>query len=178
MGPQLIYSRVVCIDLSIYGETGTGKELFARYIEIWGRGTLKIQKLMRDAGLPRPEFNVTDHEFTIRFFPAGKKGIWSAQSKLIGAPETEGKGVQDGVQEELSETARKILSLCSGESSAADMLKSLGYKSRNRNFREALAALMKTGRIKMPLPERPQSKKQKYRLTEYGCRMKEKFGEE
>lgn len=40
-------------------------------IETWGRGTLKIQKLMRDAGLPQPDFDITDQSFTIRFFPVG-----------------------------------------------------------------------------------------------------------
>ncbi|WP_246293874.1 DUF6079 family protein [Desulfobacter latus] len=57
--------------------------------------------------------------------------------------------------------------------SGPELLGILGYKSRTRNFRIAMADLMERDLIEMTLPETPKSKNQKYRLTQSGLHLVE-----
>ncbi|WP_462269875.1 Fic family protein [Desulfobacter sp.] len=77
------------------------------------------------------------------------------------------------VHDDLSETAQKILNVCKKALSGPELLGILGYKSRTRNFRIAMADLMERDLIEMTLPETPKSKNQKYRLTQSGLHLVE-----
>ena len=71
--------------------------------------------------------------------------------------------------EPMSDIERRILGDCSVESkSTHDLLKLLGYKTRTGNFKRALSRLLTRRFLEMSIPDRPRSKKQKYRLTNKG----------
>jgi len=75
-------------------------------------------------------------------------------------------GAHDMKHEPMNNFERKILEFCSEEpKSAADLLESLGYKSRTGNFKRAISHLLNVGLLEMTIPSKPTSKKQKYRLT-------------
>lgn len=76
--------------------------------------------------------------------------------------------VYEGVHDDLSEIARKILQACEKIVSVPEILENLGYKSRSRNFRTAVADLLEKEFIEITLPDTPRSKNQKYRLTQTG----------
>ncbi|WP_372807959.1 Fic family protein [Pontiella sp.] len=48
------------------------------------------------------------------------------------------------------------------------LLSFLGYSSRTRNYESAIRHLIEMNLIEMTIPDKPRSKKQKYRLTEKG----------
>jgi DNA-binding transcriptional regulator PaaX len=50
----------------------------------------------------------------------------------------------------------------------AEIAAELGYSTRTRNVRTALARLMGAGLLELTIPERPNSRNQKMRITEKG----------
>ena len=49
-----------------------------------------------------------------------------------------------------------------------ELLQSLGYSGRSRNFRNALLRMQTAGLIELTVPDKPNSKNQKRRLTAKG----------
>jgi ATP-dependent DNA helicase RecG len=69
---------------------------------------------------------------------------------------------------EVTGEVRKLLAVCSGAMSRAQLQKKLDLKAEE-NFRALyLTPALETGLIEMTIPDKPRSSKQKYRLTEKG----------
>lgn len=67
---------------------------------------------------------------------------------------------------------RKVVEMCSvSPKSTRELLESLGYEKRTGNFRKSVSRLLDMGYIEMTIPDKPQSKKQKYRVTEKGAKI-------
>jgi hypothetical protein len=82
------------------------------------------------------------------------------------------EGVHEGVHDDqvgLSEIEERILRACATDSQAASApLKVLGYPSRTRNFRNAIAGLLERQLLGMTEPGKSRSKNQMYFLTRKG----------
>ncbi len=75
---------------------------------------------------------------------------------------------QDGVQD-VAEVEKRILKQLEGSAKTTHgILESLGYSARNRHFRAALQRLQQLGLIELTIPDKPNSKNQKRRLTDKG----------
>ena len=73
---------------------------------------------------------------------------------------------------ELSETEEKILRELEREARGRkDLLVLLGYSQRTGNYKAAIGRLSSLNLIEMTIPDKPNSRLQKYRLTEKGRRM-------
>lgn len=75
-----------------------------------------------------------------------------------------GLDAQDNVQDNMQETLSnpdKILILCEKPKSIIELANLLGYKDR-RSVRKLLNPLLEIGRIAMTIPDKPNSKNQKY----------------
>ena len=69
----------------------------------------------------------------------------------------------------LFETDRAILAaLRTGERGRKDLLRALGHTQRSGNFKLSIEKLMKHVFIERTLPDKPNSRLQKYRLTAKG----------
>lgn len=78
-------------------------------------------------------------------------------------------GAHDEAHEPMSEIEQKILLAClNAPQNTQELLALLGYESRTGNFKKALSRLMDLACLEMTIPDKPRSKKQKYRLTEKG----------
>jgi len=81
-------------------------------------------------------------------------------------------GVPVEVPVDWSETERKIVGLLTEEPlGRKGLLAGLGYARKTGNFVKALEKLLTQGVVEMTLPEKPNSRFQKYRLTEKGKRV-------
>lgn len=69
----------------------------------------------------------------------------------------------------LTSHIRRLLDAISGEMSGQELLEALGFRDR-KSFRERyIAPALRAGFIEMTVPDKPNSRLQKYRLTEKGC---------
>lgn len=73
------------------------------------------------------------------------------------------------VSEQVSEQVAKILRACSkGSKTKAQLLESAGLANAYLNYKRHILPLLQSGVIEMTLPDKPQSRLQKYRLTSQG----------
>jgi len=74
----------------------------------------------------------------------------------------------DAVTGQVTGQVQRLLAVCNGEFSRAELQEKLGLRHRD-NFIEAyLQPALNAGLLEMTIPDKPRSSKQKYRLTEKG----------
>jgi len=102
----------------------------AGLIERWGRGTLKIVDLCREAGQPEPEFEVQAGHVVVRFRPGEY------------VPPTQ-------VQHSLTDRQQEILAILSGGAKwrFRDILARLSSPPAERTLRDALQLLRRLGLV-------------------------------
>ena len=149
----------------------------AGYIERMGTGTGDIIRLCAEAGLKPPVF-VQEEIFKII--------IWRKES----AKQVLKKGIDDITPHDtphdtdhdtdhdkagISELVNRLIINLSGEMSRSELQEILEIKHQP-HFRESyLKPALEMGIIEMTIPEKSKSKKQKYRLTQRGLKIKEKL---
>jgi predicted HTH transcriptional regulator len=109
---------------------------------------------MKNNKSPVPEINI-DEERTFFWIELKINNLFLEQDE-----------VQDEVQDEssLSDTEKKILKFISDkEVSKNEIVMYLGYKKLTGNVRNAIKKLIDKSFIEYTIPEKPTSKKQKYR---------------
>ncbi len=77
-------------------------------------------------------------------------------------------GIESGAQVE-AQVERRIMQACAERPlSSAEIAEALGHKSLSGNVRKALSGLREAGLLEYTIPDKPNSRLQKYRLTEKG----------
>ena len=127
----------------------------AGMIEAWGRGTVKIVDECKKAGLPEPEFKEEFGGLSVHFRKADK-----AQEAQVEAQEA---------QVDLLKWQREVLISCFyDEKTGKEIMEVAGYGSRTGNFKKGLQRLLDYHLLELTIPDKPQSRLQKYRLTDKG----------
>lgn len=122
-------------------------------------GIPKIRAAMERNGSPPPRFSTDEG----RTYFAVELPV---HSQLPGVVQD---GVQEGVQDELAETEMRILQALSNQpKKTAEIASELGYSTRTRNVRSAMGRLIDAGLMELTIPDKPQSKNQKMRITTKG----------
>lgn len=125
-----------------------------KYIERMGTGTGDMIRRCRDAGLPEPEFSLPDgFVTTIR------------RKSRISTGQVTGEA---GTKSALSRHQVKILQTCRNNSSLVELMGITGRTDRTKFRHQVLRPLLEAGLVEMTVPDKPQSSKQKYRLTDKG----------
>ncbi|MCF7849559.1 MAG: Fic family protein [Kiritimatiellales bacterium] len=74
---------------------------------------------------------------------------------------------------EVATEVKRLLAFCQGEQSKVELRQLLGLKN-DEHFRKAyIKPALEFGVLEMTIPNKPNSRLQKYRLTPLGCRIKE-----
>lgn len=130
-------------------------------IEKWGRGTNRVIAMCRAAGIRPPEFA-----------EVGPPAVVTLKVPVAGSGTTS-RPVEAPVS--LHATDRTILDvLGTGECGKSDLLKHLGHAQRSGNFKKAIEKLLTAQMIERTIPDKPNSRLQKYRLTAKGKAILEK----
>lgn len=150
-------------------------------IEAWGRGTLKIARLMRDTGLEPPITTVRTGAVVVTFDVA-------AARKARGWPEMDGTAeegtksapsqYQVGTKSALSWDQVQVLELASIPKALAELMIPSGRTDRTKFRNQVLRPLLDTGLLEMTIPDKPRSSKQQYRTTSTGMQAAQSFHKE
>ncbi len=152
-----------------------------RYIERYGTGTGDMIRLCREAGLPEPDFRLTDGFVTIIQRPARMKSVpvtghdSGPVTPPVTAPVT--PPVTPPVTAPGNDYVLKLLKFL-GEAGAAnntEIRQAFGLKDRRRLRDTYLEPAIREKLIEYTIPEKPTSRLQKYRLTEKGRALLSRF---
>lgn len=122
----------------------------AGYIDSWGRGTIKIIEACKAAGLPDVQMMEEDGGFLVTLFKSG------VESRVE-------SGVESGVESPMKE---QILSFLAERSlSKSELSQKLGKSKPTRYLNDLMNQLLSEGLVEYTIPDKPNSRLQKYRLT-------------
>lgn len=148
----------------------------ARLIERAGTGTLDMIALCAEAGLKPPEFRQDAGSFVLTLWrpakkksPARRSESGPSQARVRSESRSESRsewwmsraGWRPGWKSE-SVHYRVMVAVQHDPASRSTIAEALGHKSVTGALRQALADLMKSGFIKYTVPEKPNSRLQKY----------------
>jgi len=140
----------------------------AKYIERMGTGTGDMINLCKKAGLPEPEFLLTDG-FVTRIRPKPELAFKAVGGKTGAvAGQVTGKRDQVGTKSGLSRDQVAILSNCAEPKSLAEILALAGRSNRTKFRDQVVNPLLRQGLLEMTIPDKPKSRLQQYRLTRQG----------
>ena len=128
-------------------------------IEQWGTGVRRIFTEARELGLPEPK--IEEIGMRVRFT------VYLAQSHVISSTDNKTQsGVESGVESEMAQQIRGLLE--KQPLSKAEIAKALGKKKPTRYLNDLMKKLLVAGLVEYTLPDKPNSRLQKYRLTAKG----------
>ncbi|MBI5527014.1 MAG: transcriptional regulator, partial [Deltaproteobacteria bacterium] len=142
-------------------------EVFNRVglIEKWGRGTNRVIEMCRSAGIPEPTFEENTGSAVVTFrVKVGSTAHAAPQVGTKSGPSRDQVGTKSG----LSRDQVTILEKCREETTLVGLMDSLGRKNRTKFRERFIQPLLDSGLLEMTVPDRPNSRLQKYRLTEKG----------
>ena len=132
-------------------------------VEVWGRGTNRVISLCREYGAAIPTFEERSGFLTVTFRASlvsqnavGAAGAWSR--------------VQLGAQSE-AQSSRVMRSLLRGSLSSHELAALLGMPGKTGALKRTVGDLLAAKLIEYTIPEKPNSRLQRYRLTSAGKRM-------
>ncbi len=131
-------------------------------------GIPKILKVMAENGSPAPEFESDDDRasFLIRLpIHAGVAGPSADETQQVGT-----KLAPSPDQVEILKKCRKTAALL-------DLMAITGRSDRTKFRHQVLNPLIEAGLVEMTIPDKPQSSKQKYRLTAAGKAVLEQYAD-
>jgi predicted HTH transcriptional regulator len=125
-----------------------------QYIERMGTGTGDMIRRCREAGLPEPEFSMSDgFVITIR------RTVQQRIGEASGRPESQPESLE-----------RRVLGLLAdGALSKSELSSRLGQKEVSGHLNQVIRILLADQTVEYTRPEKPTSRLQKYRLTDKGA---------
>ena len=155
----------------------------AGMIEAWGRGIESIVETCQSAGTVQPKWFVESDGLRLEFVftesaePSSNDegpetdttAIATAQGTSI-QPESQLRLQPESQLESQPEslTARVLRQLAHGPMSRGDLARNLGQKRVSGQLSKVIRTLLIDGFVDYTIPEKPQSRRQKYRLTKTG----------
>lgn len=131
----------------------------AGLIEKWGRGTNRVIDMCKAAGVPPPEFEEISGAAVVRF-RVNVLGPQQVGTKL--RPESQPESQPESLD------GRVLRLLKAGPLSKAELSARLGQKGVSGKLNKIIRSLLEKRQIEYTIPDKPNSRLQKYRLTEKG----------
>ena len=121
------------------------------YVREFGEGVDRMYREMEEAGLPEPEYRTV--AFMVHATIKNKKYLVGDEATIP----------QVTPQENLQDTPQdKILAFCKIPRSKTEIVAYMGYKDSRYFTKEYMKPLLEAGELVMTIPDKPNSKNQKY----------------
>ncbi len=133
-----------------------------KYIERMGTGIHDMFERCREAGLPEPEFKLTDDFVTVIHRKPG------SAFKAVGGESTEQVVGAEGIKSALSRHQVQILHNCLKERAIGDLMEIEGRSDRTKFRNQVLRPLLDAGLVEMTIPDKPTSSKQQAEISADG----------
>ena len=137
-------------------------ELLTEYefVKELGEGVDRVYRDMAKAGLPEPEYRQAEFMLsaTLKNKNWGKTDSTWPTKEQVKVQE----GAQDRVQDDETDMVARLLSYCSTPRSRQEMMEFTGLSARRSFNDHYLKPLLESGRLMMTIPDKPNSKHQKY----------------
>ncbi|MEA2082246.1 MAG: putative DNA binding domain-containing protein [Elusimicrobiota bacterium] len=157
--------------LSVLRNPAVAELLFlAGYIERWGTGIDKMNKMMRDYGLFSPEYKEIAGNFVVIFQRKSRR-----KKTQVSSGKRRSSTVQVASKYRPSTVQVKIIVFCKKPKHRDEIQQYTGFKHRGHFRANILKPIIENGLIKMTIQERPNSPKQKYVITKKGTRVLEEL---
>lgn len=137
-------------------------ELLTEYdlVKEFGEGVDRVYRDMEAAGLPDPVYRQTD----FMLYATLKNKNWGTDASwVVTTHDTTHDKTHDGTQETTQED--KLIAFCDRERTRQEMMDFLGLVNRKHFGEKYMKPLLQSGQLRMMLPNKPQSKNQKYIAT-------------
>ena len=128
----------------------------AGLIEKWGRGTNRVIAMCKKHGAPPPLFEERQGFLIVTF-----------RAQLVAGGAAGPSEAQSGAQSE-AQSIRVLGALSRGALSARALADALGMRSKTGALKRTLSEMLSETLIEYTLPDKPNSRLQKYRLTPEG----------
>ena len=126
-------------------------------IEAWGRGFDKIKEACAKYDGRLPEYNISASGIMVLCKACDKYLDLLNEDEDLRLGQSNRNHDQNG-----HDVVMMILDFCKEARSIPEIMKQFGFDSRTSFRRKYLNTLVKEGRLKMTLPDKPKSKNQKY----------------
>ncbi len=146
-----------------------------RLTEQWGTGIQRIFTEAAQLGLAEPSVVEIGmrvrvsvpllHPIVLKPADQGSEQVTEQVTEHVSAQ------VSEQVSAQVSEQVRDILRACGTPKSKLELLSSAGLSNAYLNYKRHIVPLLEQGLLEMTLPDKPNSRLQKYRLTEKGLRV-------
>jgi predicted HTH transcriptional regulator len=136
----------------------------AKYIEKVGTGTVDMYDWCQKAGMKPPEFKLDNGSFILTVWRKRTSG--NPESPIKSGPSRDQVGTKSGLS---PEEVIPILSFCSSAKAISDIQKQFKWTNRTKFRNKYVNPLLQDGSLEMTIPEKPNSRLQKYRLTKKGA---------
>ena len=141
-------------------------------IEAWGRGIERIVSACRQAGVPEPQLRIEAGGLWMTFpFDAEYLSLVGGAAGLANASAPHGEvtpEVAPEVTPEVTPEVVRLLGVLRGEMSRSELMAALRLIDEKHFCRQYQQVAVSLGLVEMTVPEKPQSRLQRYRLTPKG----------
>ena len=147
--------------------------------EQWGSGVRRIFAMAQAQGLPTPSLTeiATGVRLSVMLTQVhtldGAQGTHGVQGRRLAHEATENLSASEQVGAQVSEQVdaqvQQLLALCAQEPrTKQELLAALHLSNAYLNYKRHIVPVLESGLIAMTLPDKPQSRLQRYRLTPQG----------
>ena len=151
LAPPLTLEKLRVPHASVPGNPLLAESLYlAEYIERMGTGTLDMIRRCVEAGLPEPEFAISDGFVTT----VRRKAL---AGQVVGQ-----------VTGQVADEVMTMIAVFRGDHTRQELQSALNLKSRTNFEARYLKPAIKAGYVTLTIPDKPRSRLQKYRLTDKG----------
>ncbi len=131
----------------------------AGVIEKWGMGTLNIIEWCKKNGNPKPIWEIRAQSVVTTFLPSSFFSTGKSPKRPDSGPGSKPESRPESLEEQV------LILLEKGPLSKSEISRALGHRNISGGLKKVLLSLLNQGKIVYTIPEKPNSRLQKYKLN-------------